>query len=89
MGLQFNLNKEVEIYGTLNSLDDWKTLARFSRRENLDYRFQAGPGEDLKPRSGTSLKPSLRTKRRLKSTGKISLRHSSLKEAIHSLTAFF
>ena len=48
-GLQWTLGSEMEVHGTLNSLEDWITLSELSKSHSISYSFKAQPGEDLKP----------------------------------------
>lgn len=46
-GLKWVLTDQLEIQGTLNSLEDWLVLSKLSRKKNIDYHFKARLGEGL------------------------------------------
>ena len=46
-GLKWVLTDQLEIQGTLNSLEDWLVLSKLSRKKSIDYRFKARLGEGL------------------------------------------
>ena len=48
-GLKWTLSDEMEVYGTLNSMEDWIALSALSSSQDISYSFKAQPGEDLKP----------------------------------------
>ena len=46
-GLKWVWTDQLEVHGTLNSLEDWLALSKLSRQQNIIYSFKARLGEDL------------------------------------------